>query len=77
MLVLLAIVCAVLYFLAGEHEARSASVPANHNGLLWAMLSLLASFVALAGFHASSTLLLVSQVMLFICIGVVRAMLDR
>ena len=69
---------AVLYYLAGEHESRfgGASLGASHNGLLWAMLSLLVSFVVLAGFDASTTWLLASQVVLFIGIGVVRAMRD-
>ena len=72
--ILLAFICIVTFYVAGDHEAR---LSGSNYGPLWAILSALVSALMLIAFNASWTWLLVSQVALFIGIGVVRAMRSK
>jgi len=72
--ILLALICIITFYVAGDHEAR---LSGNNLGPLWAILSALVSALMLIALHASWTWLLVSQVALFIVIGAVRAMRSK
>jgi hypothetical protein len=69
--ILLAVVCAHTYYVLGAYEAEQGG---RHNGVLWAALSAVVSFVAAYllkwGWGAS----LIAQAALFLGIAVVRAM---
>lgn len=69
--ILLAVVCAYTYYVLGAYEAQQGS---NHNGLLWAVLSLLVSLAVLGLFKGGWGVLLMAQTALFIGIAVFRAM---
>jgi ABC-type polysaccharide/polyol phosphate export permease len=69
--ILLAFICIVTFYAAGDHEARFSG---SNYGMLWAILSALVSAVALIVLDASWSWLLASQVALFIGIGIFRAM---
>jgi hypothetical protein len=69
--IVLALVCVLFFYGAGDHEARSGG---NSHGILWAALSALTSAVALMLLNASWTFVLVAQVCLFFAIGIVRAL---
>jgi hypothetical protein len=72
--ILLAIICVVTFYVAGDHEAR---LSGRNYGFLWAVSSALVSALVLVVLKGSWSWLLVSQVALFIGIGAVRAMLDK
>ena len=72
--ILLAFVCIVTFYAAGNHEAQ---LSGNNYGALWAILSALVSALMLIALHASWTWLLISQVALFIGIGAVRALRSK
>jgi hypothetical protein len=67
----LALVCALTFYGAGAHEARSGG---DNHGLLWAALSALTSTLVLMAFDDSWAALLIAQLALFVGIGVFRAM---
>jgi hypothetical protein len=69
--ILLALVCAFTYYLAGAHEARSTG---SNPGPAWALASVVVSALVLVGLRAGWTGVLVAQVVLFLGIGVVRAL---
>jgi uncharacterized membrane protein YoaK (UPF0700 family) len=68
--ILLAFICIVTFYAAGEHEAR---LNGSNYGMLWAILSALISAFVLIVLDGSWSWLLASQVALFIGIGIVRA----
>ena len=69
---LLALVCAITYYAAGAHEARSSG--AANPGPWWALASIVVSALVLVLLKVGWTGLLVAQVVLFLAIGVVRAL---
>jgi hypothetical protein len=72
---ILAFVCAFVFFGAGK---QNATVPGGRNySFLWAGLSIAVSAVVIGVFHAGWILVVVSQVALFVAIGLVRSFRDR
>ncbi|HUA80437.1 MAG TPA: hypothetical protein VL997_08705 [Dyella sp.] len=66
----LAVICAYTYYVLGAYEAQQGD---RHHGILWASLSLAASFVMAYLFKGGWGALLIMQVLLFFGIAVVRA----
>jgi len=71
--VVLALVCAVTFFRAGQMESVG---EAYDYSFLWALISALLSALALVAFNASWLVLLLCQIGLFFGIGVFRALRD-
>ena len=67
----LALVCVVTFYGAGEHEGRFGG---HNHGTLWAALSIALSAIVVLLFKGTWMYLLISQVLLFVAIGVVRAL---
>ena len=70
----LALVCVVVFFGAGRHEARFGG---RDHAALWAALSIGVSALMVLVLHATWGWLLAAQVALFIGLGVVRALRER
>lgn len=68
------IVFAVLYYGAGEFEARNG---ARHNGILWAALSIGVSALVFAQFGGGVLMAIGFQVLLLFAIGAGRALLEK
>jgi hypothetical protein len=66
----LALVCVAIFFGAGRHEARFGG---SDHSVLWAALSIALSALVVLVFKGTWAYLFVSQVLLFIGIGVARA----
>jgi hypothetical protein len=67
----LALVCALTFLLAGGQEARGTG---RNPGPLWALASAAVSALVVGVFGVGWTGLLVAQVVLFFAIGLVRAL---
>ena len=70
----LALVCVVLFYGAGANEARFGG---NDHSVLWAALSIGLSALVVLLFKGTWAWLFVSQVALFVGIGVFRALRSR
>ena len=70
----LALVCVVVFFGAGRHEARFGG---HDRAAPWAALSIGVSALMMLVLHATWGWLLAAQVALFVGIGVVRALRER
>lgn len=69
----LALVCVITFYGAGQLDARG---EARDYGVLWALLSALLSALVLMALKGSWAALLLSQVGLFVGIGVYRFLRD-
>ena len=71
---IIACVIAVAFYKAGQEEAKSSG---RNHAWLWTGLSVAVSGLVLGIFNGGVAAVLIANVLLFLAIGVIRAMRDR